>query len=89
MDFSMKTRTPFKISISFVLVSLLTLLLMHYNTFLINVDKTIAYLESFHPYLWEIRKKLTLEQRIMLRPYWTVWDSHLIGRIELKICSVS
>lgn len=50
MDFSMKARTPFKISISFVIASLMILLLMHYNTFLINLDKTVAYLESFHPY---------------------------------------
>ena len=26
-------------------------------------------------YLQEVRKNLTPEQRTMLRPYWTVWDS--------------
>jgi uncharacterized membrane protein YdjX (TVP38/TMEM64 family) len=49
-DFPMKTRTPFKISISLVIVSLLLLLfLIHYNYFL-NPDRTIGYLKSIHPY---------------------------------------
>jgi len=50
MDFSMKTRMPFITSISLVIVSLLPLLIMHYNYSFIDLDKTIAYIESFHPY---------------------------------------
>jgi len=49
-EFLMKTRTPFSVSILLVIVSLLILLLIHYNYFLFNPDRTIVYLESVHPY---------------------------------------
>ena len=46
----MKINTVIKGIIILVIVSLLPLLLIHYNFFLLNPDKAIAYIESFHPY---------------------------------------
>jgi uncharacterized membrane protein YdjX (TVP38/TMEM64 family) len=46
----MKINTILKGIIILVIVSLLPLLLIHYDFFLLNPDKAIAYIESFHPY---------------------------------------
>jgi len=41
---------PFKISLSLVILSLPILLFIHYHYLLFNPNRTIAYLESVHPY---------------------------------------
>ncbi len=47
----MKTQASFKAGISLLILSLLILLLIiHFGYFLFDPDRTIAYLESVHPY---------------------------------------